>query len=624
MASSIEFGKKLADYRRQKGLTQQQLVDSCKASGLEMTASMISHLEHANRKPSSASMVTALAQALDLSPSETAGLLLDAGFSLPAGSAVGDLPDQLTRLRVRLADPAYQESLLDPLAFPGVAVVDESLDKLVFAWCEQNNLRRSLRRREWNVVLERAAAIEESVQKVSAQLIAYLKDLQTLAFHHRGQPSMAENTVRQAMLNARRSGDDLIAATCAVHRGDILRNSVRMADSLAQYEEAETIFKNLGDEKRLAWCRRKMATWHLFQGDWQTAMATLDECVQVFLRLHDKYELCHTRSSLGWAYDLRGDWMSAIREREMALALTLERNAQNPDDEDKYTLERCYLYLGDDLRQVGRTDEAEKYLLDALKLSLELEELYERGRIYLCLAKLYRQKGQAFQAAALKYAERSLAFHRERGSKMRLAQSLIVAGQCYVDHGKDDLAADHFDEAVELCEQKDAQIPFYLASALINKARLYCCEVKPESEFEKIVAQARTLCLKHNYPRYLARLNVILAEHAFVKKEPEQAASYAIAAYKAAEEFNIHVVGETHRAILDLIQSQVEATDVVLARRFSAGIIARLRSTHSPDGQQWSTSGNGETYSRYLDELEQLNADLHKRVLSTPPINSLK
>jgi len=622
MAPSTEFSEKLVGYRRQKQLTQQQLVEGCSALGLTITTSMISHLEHANRKPSSSGMVTTLAKAMDLSPSETALLLLAAGFSLPAESAAGELPDRFVRLKVSLNDPAVQETLLDSLAFPEVSVVDESLDKLVGAWYEQANLRRSLRQREWNHALARAAAIEESVHKLSAQLVAYLKDIQTLAFHHLGQPGMAENTVRQAMLNAKRSDDRAILAACAVHRGDILRNSVRMQESLEQYQEAENIFESIGDEKRLAWSRRKKATWYLFQGDWQTAMPTLEGCLQVFTRLMDNYELSHTRNSLGWAYDLRGDWQNAIREREVALALTLERNAQNPGNEDKYTLERCYLYLGDDLRQVGRTDEAEKYLRDALDLSHELEEMYERGRIYLCLAKLYRQKGQGFQIEALKHAEKSLAFHRDRGSKMRLAQSLIVTGQCYVDHGKDDMAVDLFDEAAELCGQEGAQIPFYLASALINKARLYCCQLKPESEFEKIVAQVRELCRTNNYPRYLARLNVILAEHAFVKEEIEHAVDYTIAAYGAADEFNTYIIIETHQSILKLVQSQVEARDVVLAREFTARLIPRLRTARRVDGRQWSAPEDGDVHGRYLEELEALNASLHKRVLSTPAASS--
>ncbi|WP_433172232.1 helix-turn-helix domain-containing protein [Actinoallomurus sp. CA-150999] len=223
------LGRKIADHRRRRGLSQPEL-----ARLIGRSVAWVSQVERGVRKVDRMSVLEIVAEALDIPLSELAA-------EAPVVAAVSDEPPEATDLRLVLSGAHALRAMLTKPVTPDLSALGGEVDK---AWelthagryTELTDLLRDLVPQ-----LETAARTVPEAQRAEPfELLATAYHACSAALAKLGEPEAAWIAADRAMTAAERAGDPLLVAAGAFRLGFVFL-------SAKHYDQAEETARTAAD-----------------------------------------------------------------------------------------------------------------------------------------------------------------------------------------------------------------------------------------------------------------------------------------------------------------------------------------------------------------------------------------
>ncbi|MEV0402210.1 helix-turn-helix transcriptional regulator [Actinoallomurus sp. NPDC050550] len=226
------LGRKIADHRRRRGLSQPEL-----ARLIGRSVAWVSQVERGVRKVDRMSVLEIVAEALDIPLSELAA-------EAPVVAAVSDEPPEATDFRLVLAGAHVLRAMLTEPMTPDLSALSSKVDK---AW-ELTHAGRNTELigllRDLVPQLETAArAVPEAQRAELFELLATAYQACSATLAKLGQPEVAWIAADRAMAAAERAGDPLLVAAGAFRLGFVFLGA-------KHYDQAEEIARTAADALR--------------------------------------------------------------------------------------------------------------------------------------------------------------------------------------------------------------------------------------------------------------------------------------------------------------------------------------------------------------------------------------
>ncbi len=213
------------------------------------------------------------------------------------------------------------------------------------------------------------------------------------------------------------------------------------AVALSKLQESKAQFREVDDQRGLAYALAFLGTVLKWHGDPVAGRAVLDQSVAIFRRMGEKWGLALALGFLGDALTVLGQEEEAQSQSEQSLALFRQLG-------DKWGVAVILDTLGNIALQRGDDEAARSRLEESVAILREMGDKSYIGLPLLGLGDVARRQGNYEQAAEL-YQE-SLALYREGGSKWGIALSLHNLGKIAFAQGDYRRAAALFEESLPL------------------------------------------------------------------------------------------------------------------------------------------------------------------------------
>lgn len=240
-----------------------------------------------------------------------------------------------------------------------------------------------------------------------------------------GSYRAAERELRKALKYFVQSGNVYGEASACVHLAGICHFAGRADEETVLLEQAEGLWRRLGNSEQLTWTMNNLAVSHHLRGNWEEALRCYSECLRLAqefgVRKMEAYCLIGMADLL--REDMRLPRASTLYQRGLAVLKDLDEGILH-----------FYALIGQaDLRRLeGELDEAEAIASRAKLEAEEHENPQEIGMALATLGAIFRDQGKYPQAtSALEEAHGLLTSATSRveavRTKLMLASTLFAA-----------------------------------------------------------------------------------------------------------------------------------------------------------------------------------------------------
>lgn len=456
----------------------------------------------------------------------------------------------------------YRKVLLEHPGLPDNvrALLSEDLTTIVNAWMGYASAKQQQYDRQWGEALTSVSVARSALERLYHRLSAYLYDTEGALKLHQNNLEGVEIAHRHALEHLKSANEPVLAATNALHRGDLEREFGDWPRARALYTQGRAFYVQQHNQAQVARCDRKLAILDLYAGDWQKAKQTLEKCVADFRSMGNDYELAKTDYMLAWAYNIGGKFVQArgahIEGRTIAINW---KNKSGKRDDFLYLLGTSHL-AGDE-RTVGNIELAEQLFTEAEHLARALNDprsisWNRQGRARTRFYKAREVTDSKVRASLLVLAEEdfvaALSNLQPELHRYRYAMTLVHYANFQLWKEQFDEAEANLINALRITQ--DLSSHYYEAMALLQLCKVY----RHRREFDAIATASRQIEHLHNaytYNQHMARLRMIEAG-ACLDQGLEQPASHYIAlACEHILTFNPHSVDDILKEFRVLISS---------------------------------------------------------------------
>jgi DNA-binding winged helix-turn-helix (wHTH) protein/tetratricopeptide (TPR) repeat protein len=305
-------------------------------------------------------------------------------------------------------------------------------------------------------VLSMAGRSEESMLEVAAlrQLPRPISDdpridlREANTFDHAGQYQRLQVAAANAAAKAQGQGSRILLAEARLQQSLAASRLNDPKGALALVEEAQEVYKEIGDQYGVARAQYRIADLLFQRGEFAESNAMLEHCLQVFRALGSERYAAETLNDIAGGLFEMGDLSKAREMYEAALAS--QRQVRS-----KRGIAETLSNLGELLEQQGDLTIARKYDEEALAI---YNELGEKGAI----ASMQNNEGivlmdQGDLAGGKSLWEQSLALRRELDNESDVAESLHNLAEALGEQGDVAGAQKLFDEALAIQASRGEQ-----------------------------------------------------------------------------------------------------------------------------------------------------------------------
>jgi predicted ATPase/Tfp pilus assembly protein PilF len=232
----------------------------------------------------------------------------------------------------------------------------------------------------------------------------------------------------------------------------------------SMFEEALALWKELGNERRVAGALNNIGIVAWVQGDYATAHSLYEEALLINRKLGNRRWEATNLANLGLLAEARGDYAAARQFGEESLAIRRTSH-------DTQGILESLIVLGCIFQTQGDYAACHPLFDQALGISRELGNPRWEAISLGNLGAVARCQGDAATARALQ--EKSLAIRREIGDRWGMAASLSDLGNVAADQGDYPLAASLYEEALGI--NRELGNRDWEAAVLANLGSLLCC-----------------------------------------------------------------------------------------------------------------------------------------------------
>jgi len=532
------FGQLLRDCRRMADLTQKEL-----GRAVNIDPSMISRFETGGSIPNPSTLQRIInALALYEVPREKLDRLWPA-----AGYPGPRLPDTPT------IDPvvAFIHGELERLEPGSRALLSEDLRSTVEINQMYVSAKEYAEERKWRSAIEMLVPLRSRLEQRVQRWFLRVDEELGKCYYSEGSYAEAIQCFESALWSTWQSNDRRKQGEILIRLGDAHRRRGGPEWKVARerYEAAEAIFRELGDQRQVAVCKRKIAGVCLFQGLPNEALPFCEESLAICRQEGYERGIYKALQIKAWAYDMLGRWEEATRLYEEALEI-LPRITS-----DEWEHLKALRYLADAYRLERRVDEAEKTYREALAIVERLEKAgFEAkllsGMIRLGLGQVYlKMRGRELEAK--EYLNRSLEEHRGLGEDFRVAQVLIEQGTLLMRLGRLGEAEARLRQAGD--RLKRLGNIYHYCNALSTLCELYY----EKGDYEAVYRTAEDAREVDNglVDYHLSRIELIVGKSLIRQKRYKEASAALSRAAKRALRFNDQSFLEVHGELLDEIDT---------------------------------------------------------------------
>jgi eukaryotic-like serine/threonine-protein kinase len=283
-----------------------------------------------------------------------------------------------------------------------------------------DNLEYGLR---LSTVLSKAGRSEESLLAVAAlrRLPKPISDdpridlREAYTHDHAGDYQKLQTAAANAAAKAQKRGSRVLLAEAKLQQSLAASRLNDPKGALTLVEEAQEVYKEVGDRYGLARAQYRMADLLFDQGGFAQSNALLEHCLQVFRALGSEGDATETLNDIAGGLFEMGDLNKARETWEAALAS--QRQVRS-----KRGIAETLTNLGTLLERQGDLAIAKRYDQEALTIDNELGEKGAIASVQNNMGEVLFDQGNLSDSKG--YWEQSLALRRELGNESDVAESL--------------------------------------------------------------------------------------------------------------------------------------------------------------------------------------------------------
>jgi CHAT domain-containing protein/predicted negative regulator of RcsB-dependent stress response len=285
-----------------------------------------------------------------------------------------------------------------------------------------------------------AAARQTKDPKSQAHVI-YFRGV--IAFY-RSDSATALKAYEEALSLYQQIGEKLGEANVYFFQGMLYFETGDNQAALKAYEKALPLYQQVGDRLGEANVYRGQGEVYFRTGDNQAALKAYEKALPLHRRVQNKLGEASVYFGQGQVYSLMGDTQAALNAYEKALSL--DRQAGSKGDEAN-----VYRGQGEVYFRRGDTQAALKAYEKALPLYEQVGDKLGQANVYQWQADAYARAGDT--QAALKAYEKALPLYQEVGDKVGEANVYWSQGEVYGQAGDNQAALKAYEKALPLFQQ---------------------------------------------------------------------------------------------------------------------------------------------------------------------------
>jgi eukaryotic-like serine/threonine-protein kinase len=260
-------------------------------------------------------------------------------------------------------------------------------------------------------------------------------------FDHAGEYLQVQAAAANAAAKAEKRGSRVLLAETKLQQSLAASRLNDPNGALALVEEAEEVYKEVGDQYGFARAQYRMADLLFDQGKFAESNALLEQCLRVFHTLGSDRDAAATLSDIAGGLFEMGELSKAKKKYEEALAgQRLVRNQRG--------IAEVLSNLGEIAAQQGDLGPARKYYEEALGLYNELGEKNALAALQNNMGEVLVNQGDLVGGRSL--WEQSLALRRELGDESDMAESMHNIAGALGEQGDVAAAQKLFDDALTI------------------------------------------------------------------------------------------------------------------------------------------------------------------------------
>ena len=256
-----------------------------------------------------------------------------------------------------------------------------------------------------------------------------------------------QHTQQLALRAARRAQDRPATANALRSLGDVSVQLLQFQAAISQFEQALSLFRQLGDRRREAWTRVGLGNAYSEQRLFERAVAHFEPGLDLFGALGDRRGQGWALEGLAVLYRNQGSLDKSLVSFDQGL--TLFREVQDQRGEAY-----CLINLGLVSRDQGQFERALEWFDQAQPIFRKLKD--RQGETFILLSKGYILREQGQHEEALRCLDECLNTFTQTGDRAGEAWTRLNRGMVYQARGEFQQAFNEFDACRELFEGKVA------------------------------------------------------------------------------------------------------------------------------------------------------------------------
>ncbi len=356
-----------------------------------------------------------------------------------------DLSSKLSREEQLSIEGRYRELIFD---WPKAIEIYRALTQFY-----PDNLEYGLR---LATVLSKAGRSEDSLLAVAAlrRLPKPISDdpridlREANTFDHAGEYQRLQTAAANAAAKAQKRHSRVLLAEAKLQQSLAASRLNDPKGALALVEDAQEVYKEVGDKYGLSRTQYRIADLLFNQGQFAESNALLEQCLHVFRSLGSDRDAAATLNDIAGGLFEMGELSKAKEKYEEALvAQRMVRNQRGIAD--------VLSNLGEIESQQGELAKAKKYYAEALGLYNELGEKNALASIQNNMGEVLVDQGDLVGGQSL--WDRSLALRRELGNESDMAESMHNIASALGEQGDVAGALKLFDESLAIQSNRGEQ-----------------------------------------------------------------------------------------------------------------------------------------------------------------------
>ncbi|MBP0026872.1 CHAT domain-containing tetratricopeptide repeat protein [Roseofilum sp. Guam] len=218
-------------------------------------------------------------------------------------------------------------------------------------------------------------------------------------------------------------------------------NQFRFREALASWEQALTLYREMGDRQGEANSLGSLGNAYHALGQVQRAITFHEQSLTLAREISDRQGEANSRGNLGLAYRVLGQYQRAINFYEQSLTLAREISDHQGETASLGNLGIAYESLGQYQRAIN-------YLEQTLTLAREIGDRQGEANSLGSLGNAYHALGQ--YQRAINFHQQTLTLAREMGNRQGEAASLGNLGNAYESLGQYQRAIDYLEQTLTI------------------------------------------------------------------------------------------------------------------------------------------------------------------------------